>query len=100
MSQHREWVKTRKKWIKENPPIWGGYWYCVIGGRALTDDPEKLAYGALPLTLDHDIARSRDQSLRHELDNLNPMCGYHNSMKGSRNLYSFKLSKPPKACLY
>lgn len=98
--EERQWQKTRKKWIRENPPPYGGYWYCVVGGRALTDNTELLDYGALPLTLDHDIARSRDPSKRHDLTNLNEMCAYHNGKKGSRSLKQYLATKPDKQCKY
>lgn len=98
--ERQRWTKTKKKWIKENPPEYGGYWYCIIGGRALTDIPENLDYGALPLTLDHDLPRSRAPGQRHNLDNLNPMCEYHNNDKGSLSLDQYLRKKPPKQCKF
>lgn len=98
--QFRRWSKTIKKWKQQNPPDFHGYWYCIIGGKALTDEQERLAYGALPLTLDHNIPRSRAAVLRHYIPNLNPMCTYHNNDKGSRSLDEYKLTKPSKRCLY
>lgn len=98
LGETAKWARTRKKWIRENPPPYGGFWYCVVGGRALTNEQDKLDYGALWLTLDHDTARSRDPSLRHELENLNPMCGYHNGRKGSRSLRQYLMTNPNKQC--
>lgn len=97
----RRWAKTRKRWIRENPPPHGGnYWYCVVGGRALTNDPELMAYGVLMLTLDHDISRSRDPSMRHDTENLNPMCMYHNTEKGSKSLEEYLATNPSKQCRF
>lgn len=98
--QAKWWSKTRQEWIDNNPPTYGGYWYCVVGGRALTNELERLDYGALPLTLDHDLARSRAPDRRHDLENLNPMCEYHNTLKGSLSLLQFLATKPPKRCQY
>lgn len=89
MNQQAEWSKTRKRWIKDHPPTHEGYWFCVVGFKALDKDS---------LTLDHDVSRSRDPSLRHEGENLNPMCGYHNYLKGSKTLEEFLASKPDRRC--
>jgi 5-methylcytosine-specific restriction endonuclease McrA len=88
-NQADEWKITRRKWIKKNPADFQGYWYCVVGGGALTKDT---------LTLDHNISRSRDPSLRHDLTNLFPMCGKHNFLKGSRSLKEYNDSKPDLKC--
>ena len=95
-----KWLKLRKQWIKENPPDYGGYWYCVVGGRALSNKKSMLDYGALPLTLDHEIPRSRAPELVLELTNLKPMCTYHNNDKGSRSLLQYLATKPNKNCLF
>lgn len=88
--QERDWLKTRKKWMKLNPPTHEGYWFCVVGYAAL----DKYA-----LTVDHDVSRSRDPSKRHELDNLNPMCYYHNNDKGSKTLKEYMDSNPRRRCI-
>ena len=98
--EQQRWSKTKKQWIKDNPPSYGDYWYCIIGGRALTDDLERLDYGALPLTLDHDLPRSRAPGRRHDLDNLNPMCEYHNGDKGSKSLDQYLHSDYTKGCKF
>ena len=98
--EQKRWIATRKEWIKNNPPDYGGYWYCIVGGRALTDKLSEQEYGALLLTLDHNIPRSRAPELRHHLGNLNPMCPYHNSKKGSRSLEEYLKTKPDKVCRY
>ena len=87
--QRNLWIATRKKWIKENPPDFSGYWYCVVGGGALTIDT---------MTLDHDLSRSRAPQMRQELNNLNPMCGKHNFLKGSKSLKEFNDSNPDLRC--
>ena len=94
------WLKVRKQWIKLHPPEYGGYWYCVVGGGALTDDTSNLDYGAKLLTIDHDIPRSRAPHLVFEFDNLKPMCAYHNQDKGSKSLRQYLASKPDKRCLF
>lgn len=98
MSEAVKWARTRKKWIRDNPPDHAGYWYCVVGGGALTIDQDLVGYGACWLTLDHDISRSRDPSKRHDRENINAMCGCHNRKKGSRSLKEFKDSKPHLRC--
>lgn len=86
-----EWQETRKQWILENPADHSGYWYCVVGGGYLDSDM---------LQLDHDISRSRDTTKRNDLANLNPMCGKHNTLKGSKTLQEFRDSKPSLRCHY
>lgn len=83
------WTVTRKKWIKKNPPSHEGYWYCVVGGGHLTQ---------YTMTLDHDISRSRNPKLRYKLDNLNPMCSWHNNDKGSRSLAEYLATNPSRRC--
>lgn len=88
-SELEKWAKTRKEWIKRNPPNHQGYWYCVIGGKAL-DKYE--------MTLDHAIPRGRAPHLRHDLSNLNPMCQKHNFLKGSKSLEEYRAKNPSKKC--
>ena len=89
--ENARWARTQKRWKRENPPPNGETWTCIIGGASLTDNPMAYPY-ALPFTLDHDIPRSRDPKLRHELSNLHPMCAYHNGDKGSRSLEQYRAS--------
>lgn len=84
-----KWKHTREKWIKQNQPSHEGYYFCVVGYRAMTVDE---------MTLDHDVSRSRDPAKRYDFDNLNPMCGYHNSLKGSKSLQEFLDSNPDLNC--
>jgi 5-methylcytosine-specific restriction endonuclease McrA len=42
------------------------------------------------LTLDHVVARSRDQSKRYVQGNLQPACHWCNELKGSRKLDDVK----------
>lgn len=88
-SELEKWAKTRAEWIKRNPPNHQGHWYCVVGGKAL-DKYE--------MTLDHAIPRGRAPHLRHDLANLNPMCYFHNSDKGSKSLEEYRAKNPSKKC--
>ena len=88
-SEPDKWNRTRREWIKRNPPSHEGYWYCVVGGGAL----DKYA-----MTLDHDIPRGRAPYLRHDLSNLNPMCQKHNFLKGSKSLEEYRATKYDKRC--
>jgi len=85
----KQWVSDRNEWVGNHPPSHEGYWYCVIGGGALTIDT---------LTVDHDISRGRDQSKRSDQDNLQPMCGFHNGDKGSLSTAGYLLRKPDLKC--
>lgn len=85
----KQWLSDRQQWIKDNPPDHQGYWYCVIGNKALTIDS---------LTVDHDISRGRDQSKRREQRNLQPMCAYHNNAKGSLSTAEYLTTLENKQC--
>lgn len=72
----RQWLKTRKLWIKENPPNHEGYYICAIGGDWVPANAMKL---------DHIIPRSNRPDLRFVLNNLQPTCERHNNQKGSKH---------------
>lgn len=91
------WEKTKHEWKEANPPDFDGYWYCIVGGCALTDGTSDNLGGTY-LTLDHDNSRSRSPEMRYDLTNLNPMCGKHNRRKASRSLQEYLATKPDKRC--
>lgn len=68
------WQKTRKEWIRLNPPNHQGYYVCWMCGRWVP---------ASEMELDHVQARSRHPERRYDLTNLRPSCHKCNSQKGS-----------------
>lgn len=92
-----QWEATKAEYKASNPPDHMGYWYCVIGGGALTDGKQD-ALGGLPLNLDHNISRVRDSTRKYDVSNLNPMCPGHNRGKGSRTIEEYRASNPKKRC--
>lgn len=79
----KQWYITRATWIRKNPPpIEGKYWECYLHIHPWCPGRIDVAH----LTLDHVVSRSRDPSLRFNLDNLKPACMACNEMKGSRSL--------------
>lgn len=84
----KQWVEDRHEWIKTHTTE-DGTWRCVIGGGVLTIDT---------LTVDHDISRGRDPSKRREQSNLQPMCAFHNSDKGSLSTAEYLLKQPDLSC--
>lgn len=83
----KQWFITRATWIRKNPPpIEGRYWECYLQIHPWC--PVKI--DIKQLTLDHVVSRSRDPSLRFNLDNIKPACGYCNGAKGSKSLEQIK----------
>lgn len=81
--QTKQWMITRATWIRKNPPpIEGKYWECYLRIHPWCPGRIDLEH----LTLDHVVSRSRDPSLRLNLDNLKPACQYCNTEKGSKAL--------------
>lgn len=83
--------KVAKKW-KETRRVYMGsdeVWSCVIGGARLTRET---------VTIDHIISRGRDPSKRYELDNLQPLCYFHNQEKGSLSMEQYLAKKPDTRC--
>jgi 5-methylcytosine-specific restriction endonuclease McrA len=68
------WEKTRREWLRDNPPNFEGYYVCYICSKWIL---------AADVTLDHVIARSKRPDLLTDMTNLRPCCGLCNSMKGS-----------------
>lgn len=85
----KQWWAVRNEWIQQNANK-DNTWRCVVGDGLLNIDS---------LTLDHDVPRSRDPSKRNDLNNLNPMCAFHNSDKGSKSLDEYLATNPSKKCL-
>lgn len=78
----KQWFITRATWIRKNPPpIDGEFWECYLQIHEWC--PVRIDLKRL--TLDHVVSRSRDPSLRFNLDNLKPACSYCNTEKGSRS---------------
>lgn len=78
----KKWIETREEWLQNNPPpIDGKYWLCYLQIHPWC--PKKLTRETI--TLDHVVARTRDQSKRFEQSNLKPACSFCNEMKGSRS---------------
>lgn len=87
----KQWYVTRATWIRKNPPpIEGKYWECYLQIHEWCPRRIDISH----LTLDHVVSRSRDPSLRFNLDNLKPACIYCNEKKGSR---AIDVVKPPSA---
>ena len=84
--QTKQWLVTRATWIRKNPPNHQGYWICYL--QIHPNCPKFLTDNTL--TLDHVVARTRDQSKRFEQGNLRPACAPCNEMKGSRKLDDVK----------
>ena len=79
----KQWFMTRATWIRKNPPpIEGKYWECYLRIHPYCPGRVDLEH----LTLDHVVSRSRDPSLRFNLDNLRPACKWCNTEKGSKAL--------------
>lgn len=93
----KQWDKDRVKWLKDTN-TGNDTWYCRVGGARLTNNKYLLEYGYLPIEVDHEIARTRDQSKRSDQGNLGSMCHKHNTDKGSRSLDEYLASKPDMTC--
>jgi 5-methylcytosine-specific restriction endonuclease McrA len=83
----KQWFITRATWIRKNPPpVEGRYWLCYLQIHPWC--PVRIDISQL--TLDHVVSRSRDPSLRFNLDNIKPACQYCNTEKGSKSLDQVK----------
>ena len=92
----KEWEKTKKEWKKLNPPDYYGYYYCKVGGYALTD--YSFNNSGLILNICHDKSRARFPELAFNLDNLFPGCQKHNKNQGSMDLDEFLETNPDLKC--
>lgn len=91
----RQWNKTSKLWKQTNPPDSRGFWYCRVGGAALTD---KKDVEALRLNICHIESRARRPDLAFNLDNLFAGCPLHNKEQGSRSLKEYLASSHSPFC--
>lgn len=81
-NKHRRlWEKTRKQWLRDNPPNHEGYYVCDYCYKWV---------GSSEVTLDHMDARSRRPDLRYDKENLTPSCYQCNNKKGSKSYKEFK----------
>lgn len=71
-----EWLKLRRKWIKNHPPNHAGYYTCYICGRWISKSE---------ITLDHVKSRSRYPELVFDEANLRSCCMRCNKDKGSKD---------------
>lgn len=60
-----EWLAFRRKWLRENPPDWAGFYVCGICGNKGT---------AQNMDLDHIQKRSLRPDLRLDKDNVRLVC--------------------------
>lgn len=71
------WLKTRREWLRENPPNFQGYYVCHICGTWVHEKG---------MELDHVIPRSRKPDGLTDFENLKPSHSLCNSNKGSKIL--------------
>ena len=70
-----DWLRFRRHWLDNNPPLDNHCYLCGICGRWVFADE---------VTLDHILGR--DGALMFDPLNIQPAHGYCNYMKGSRKL--------------
>lgn len=68
-----DWLRFRKRWLKDNPPLDNGYYLCGICARWVS---------AEEVTLDHIEPRRADNIFSYE--NIQPAHGLCNYLKGSK----------------
>ena len=93
----REWIEAARLWKIANPPDFTGYWYCFIGGGALSDG-QSDTMGGLRFNLGHDESRTRNRAKRLHTNKCRPICPYHNRGQGSRTFKEYKATDPRKRC--
>lgn len=76
-----DWLRFRRHWLHENPPLDNGYYLCGICGYWVSGEE---------VTLDHIRPRTADNIF--DPDNIQPAHGSCNFYKGSRRLQP-KVSK-------
>lgn len=81
----KQWKKTRREWIKLNPPNHEGYYVCWICS---------VWVPAEEMELDHIKSRTRFPKLRFVLTNLAPSCHTCNQDKGSGDAVNPNISPP------
>ena len=70
-----DWLRFRKHWIKDNPPLDNGYYLCGICGDWVF---------AAEVTLDH--IQPRDAKNMFDPGNIQPSHGFCNYSKGSKRM--------------
>lgn len=95
----KAWIEAVRLWKIANPPDFAGYWYCVIGGGALTDGKSD-SLGGLPFNLGHDESRARNRSNALNTARHRPICPYHNRGQGSKTFAEYRATNPRKRCGY
>ena len=90
-----KWNRTVREWKEDNPPDFDLYWYCKVGGGALSDG---RAFGGLQLNLCHDISRARDKTKKYSIDNIYAGCPKHNRGQGSMSLDEYLSTNPDLNC--
>lgn len=76
----KEWLKFRRRWMKNHPPNHEGYYTCYICGKWVKP---------LDMELDHVLSRSRHPELTFDEQNLKPSCHDCNYAKGSLSLEEY-----------
>lgn len=97
MSYDPEWEKAKEDWKRSNPPDHAGYYYCVIGGGALTDGSGD-SIGGLPFNLGHNRSRARNPAEKYDTSDHSPICPYHNRGQGSMTFAEYRAKNPSKRC--
>ena len=91
----KAWNLFIPEWKTANPPDFDGYWFCKIGGSALSDG---RAEGGYRLNIGHDISRIRDSTKITDLNNTFPICQKHNRLQSSMSLNEFLETNPDLRC--
>lgn len=73
----KEWLQTRREWVKLNPPNHQGFWVCGLCGRWVHESE---------MELDHIEPRGSHPELRYEHSNLQPTHIACNRLKGSQRV--------------
>lgn len=73
--KHKDWVRVRNMWVKQNPPNHEGHYVCGICGKTLD---------SYSMELDHITPRSGNPMSSSDFSNLQPTHPSCNQMKGSR----------------
>lgn len=97
MSYDPEWDKAQSEWKDNHPPDHAGYWYCTIGGGALSDG-KRYAMGGYTFNLGHDTSRARSSATKYDTSKCEPICPKHNREQGSMTFEEYRDTNPSKRC--
>lgn len=78
----KAWIKTRREWIKANPPNHQGYWYCYICRQWVHETD---------MELDHVEPRGSGGVEKNRMGNLRPTHATCNRLKGSKHITDSRL---------